>query len=311
MNQIVVTTGQAFTDIDSFASAVSYRELFSDKDTNIAVVLPGVLNESITKTVNSWKVLYKTKCPEKVGGFVIVDISDPKHFPEFVVVAKVIRIFDHHFLGHQDYWKSLLKDDATIEPVGACATLVWEEYLKRKSANKVNYTTANLLITAILSNTLNLKSSVTTKRDIDALTQLQKYSKLPDNWAESYFNEVESGVLGNVFEAVRSDTKIVEIGGTSVTVGQIELWEGKKFVLNFASEINKALASFGNANWFITVASISEGKNYFLANTKELQNALTDRIGAVFSSDIGTTNKLWLRKEILNRLFAGNSVILS
>lgn len=311
MKQVVVTTGEAFTDMDSFASAVAYRDLFSDKDTNISVVLPGVLNESITKTVKSWKATYQIKCPEKVDAFVIVDISDSKHFAKFVTEDKVTEIFDHHFLGQQDYWKNKLNDNAVIERVGACATLIWEEYLKRKSPNMVDSTTASLLITAILSNTLNLKSSVTTKRDKDALTQLWEYSRLPKDWATTYFGEVDSGIFNNVFEAVRSDIKVVDFGSVSVTVGQIELWDGEKFILNFESEIKKALASFGNTRWFITIASISEGKNYFLTNTKELENALIDGMGAVFSHNIGTTNKLWLRKEILNRLLTGNSVILS
>src|SRR3989344_4504224 len=55
------------------------------------------------------------------------------------------------------------------EMVGACATLIWEEYVKRKKSNEISEMSGNLLSTAIISNTLNFNAMVTTDRDKKSL----------------------------------------------------------------------------------------------------------------------------------------------
>jgi inorganic pyrophosphatase/exopolyphosphatase len=48
----------------------------------------------------------------------------------------------------------------------------------------------DLLMTAILSNTLNFKAQITKERDIIAYEELRKLSTLPSNWKEIYFHGV-------------------------------------------------------------------------------------------------------------------------
>ena len=44
MNSIVVTTGQAFADIDAVGCAIAYAELLRVEGKSAEVVLPGTLN---------------------------------------------------------------------------------------------------------------------------------------------------------------------------------------------------------------------------------------------------------------------------
>ena len=60
--------------------------------------------------------------------------------------------------------------------------------------------------------------------------------------------------------------------------------------------------SFGNPKWLLTSPSISEGKNYIYSKNEEIKKLLAKTIKAKFVGDLGTTNKLWLRKEILKKL---------
>ena len=94
--------------------------------------------------------------------------------------------------------------------VGSCATLIWEEFGKRNLSGSISATSANLLYTAIVSNTLNFKASVTTRRDREAYKQLQKFTNLPKNWIEKYFEEQDSDKLNNVYDAIVNDTKNIE-----------------------------------------------------------------------------------------------------
>lgn len=297
MRKIVVTAGETFTDIDSLASALAYREA----NPNSLVVLPNPLNQSVTPTIKTWKLDFSPKIENGDNDFVVVDVSDPQHIPKFVNQEKIIEIYDHH-PGFEKYWLKKLGPRAHIETIGACATLIWEEFKRRQPNKKVGTICANLIYTAIFSNTLNFKASVTTKKDKIAFRELKPYINLPENWFEQYYQEVESEIYQNPVKSILNDTKTIEIKGVEYTVGQIELWASQNFVGKYLKEIENALTSFGNQNWFFTSPSISEGKNYIYTKNEAIKRRLKEILDLTFDGNLGTTNKLWLRKEILKKL---------
>jgi hypothetical protein len=87
-----------------------------------------------------------------------------------------------------------------------------------------------------------------------------------------------------------------------IVIGQIELWNSREFVDKNKKEIEEALLTFSNPAWFMTSPSISEGKNYLYTKSDRIKKVLKKKIGAEFDGDVGTTRKLWLRKEILREL---------
>ena len=74
----------------------------------------------------------------------------------------------------------------------------------------------------------------------------------------------------------------------------------KKIILKHLIEVEEALLSFGKSNWFLTAPSISEGKNYLFTKNPKMKRLLEKTINAKFNGDLGITDKLWLRKEIIN-----------
>jgi len=178
MKTTVITAGETFTDIDVFACVCAYAELLNLEGKKTEIVLPGVLNSSITPTLQSWKIPYVTAPTETDYDVVIVDVSELAYVAKFVKPEQVVEVYDHRF-GFQDFWKEKIGDNAHIEYVGACATLIWEEYKKRGYAEKISKVSANLLTIAILSNTLNFGASVTDQRDVVAFEDLKKYIDLP------------------------------------------------------------------------------------------------------------------------------------
>lgn len=294
MGKIIVTTGQPFTDIDALACAVAYNELlkFEGKDTE--VVLPGPLNKSVTQKVEKWPLKYILKPTTKYAKYVLVDVSEPKFFASFVEEKGVIEVFDHRY-GFKNYWKEKLGKYSHIEMVGSCATLIWEEFVKRGFKKDISQVSAKLLTTAIISNTLNFKASVTTNRDIKAYGELKSPAKLPGNWIKTYFTDQDKETNKDIKSALINDTKNLE-----PIIGQLELWNSKSIVLKYLDEIEEALLSFGRPNWFLTAPSISEGKNYLFTKNPKMKEILGKTIKAKFKGDIGTTEKLWLRKEIMH-----------
>ncbi|OGM28044.1 hypothetical protein A2962_05505 [Candidatus Woesebacteria bacterium RIFCSPLOWO2_01_FULL_39_61] len=168
MEKIIVTTGQPFTDIDALACAIAYTELLRLEGKDAEAVLPGPLNKSITNEIKSWNLKFLKTPTTKNAKYALVDISEPKFFANFVKENDVIEVYDHR-PGFKDYWEKKLGDGAKTEMVGACATLIWEEYVKRKKSNEISEMSGNLLSTAIISNTLNFNAMVTTDRDKKSL----------------------------------------------------------------------------------------------------------------------------------------------
>jgi inorganic pyrophosphatase/exopolyphosphatase len=304
MKNLVVTAGETFTDIDAFACAIAYTELLRLQNIHAEAVFPGILNHSITPTIRSWNVPYKTAPSFKKYDTVVVDVSEPAHVAKCAPLDSIKEVYDHRY-GFQDFWKEKLGNNAHIEPVGACTTLIWEEFKKRGFEAKISTTSANLLVMGTVSNTLDFGAQVTDKRDIRAFEELQKYSDLDSNWKEVYFREQEEVVAKEPAQSILNDTKALVIPGLGFTLamGQMELWDSKSFMEQNIEEIKKALRSVKSDEWFMSLPSISEKRNYLYTESVKVKELLTKLIGASFNGHVGVTKKLWLRKEVRKKLF--------
>lgn len=299
-DEVVITAGSAYTDIDVFACAAAYKRLCELKGVHAKIVLPGPLNASVSKSVQALHVLYSQSYEDNEhANYVLVDVSDPHHVPSFFHEDRALAVFDHHW-GYEAYWQSRIGDGAKIEFVGSCATLLWEAFVKEDLQNQIGDTVSLLLYTAILSNTLNLNAQITSERDRKALQHLAK-SK-PDGWEEQYFNEVSAEILLNPDKAMKHDTKNVTIHDRQYSIIQIELWNSQQFVKEQYETILTRLQSAPTPYAFFTSPSLSEGINYLVCHNDEMRSVLKTCIDADFEGNNGTTTKLWLRKEIIKAI---------
>ena len=303
MKPIIVTSGESFTDIDAFACAIAYAELLNLEGKTAGAVLPGVLNNSITPAIRSWRLAYSVQPPFENYDSVIVDVSEPAHVAKCAPIQSVIEVYDHRF-GFEKIWKDKIGKNAHIEPVGACTTLIWEEFKKRGFKDKISTASANILLIGTVSNTLDFGAQVTHERDIKAFKELSLIADLPKNWKASYFEDQTKSLLEDPVAAIRLDTKILSIPGMDflLTMGQMELWNAKGFVDAHAQDIENALSAFNAPDWFMSLPSISEKKSRLYAKSQKVKDLLKKAVGATFKGNLGMTDKLWLRKEIRKKL---------
>jgi nanoRNase/pAp phosphatase (c-di-AMP/oligoRNAs hydrolase) len=146
---------------------VVHSDLLLQEGKSAVIFLPGAFNKSITDIIKKWKYDYSKHLKDVISKFVIVDESDPEIISQFVDIGKISELYDHRY-GFEEYWREKLGENAVIDHVGSCATLIWEEYKKRAN-KKISEVGANLLYTAIVSNTLNFNASITNERDIKAV----------------------------------------------------------------------------------------------------------------------------------------------
>ncbi|MBW6441802.1 DHH family phosphoesterase [Patescibacteria group bacterium] len=306
MRKIGVTQAVYTSDMDSLACSIAYTELLNLEGKNATAYIPKEPAHTVTSEIKSWDFKYEVEPkPEEIDDleFVLVDTTDPHTFPKFVKEKNIIEIYDHH-VGYEDYWEEKLGDRAKIDIIGSCATLIWEEYKKRGFAEKISQTSAKMLYAAIISNTLNFKAALTTQRDILAFQEVSPIADIPEYWIQKYFIEQEEYIYQNTRQAILDDIKIIEFPnlGEKIAIGQIELWESKKFVLDYKPLIKEVLDNFDYKKWFFNAPCISMGKTYVLTENDEVKKILEEHFDFKFQNEIGEVNKLIERKEFVKAI---------
>lgn len=325
---IVVLGGSAYADIDVLACVAAYKQYLHLQGFLAHALITGPWNQTIPSSIKQWQIdvekefLYK----DKKCNFILVDFSDPRYMDSFVDLNAVVEVFDHHY-GYENYWKEKLGDKAKIEKVGACATLIWEKFKAAKMEDQITPVNANLLYIAIIANTLDFKSAVTQERDRLAARELLPYTRLPLDWKELYYAEIEAEFLQNSLKHILEDTKRILLFNTQFNFAQIELANARDFLqkaINTSTMLGLRVdAENRQENWIVNIVSIQENCSYLYCNSPLLLKRLKQISSAMDMeiTDTGgnmlVTSRLWLRKELLKELiishenqdFQANSIV--
>lgn len=113
---------------------------------------------------------------------VLVDHNEYRQSIEGLVEAEIVEIIDHHKIGDIS-----TKQPVTFinSPVGSTSTIIYHQYLMNHVHLGENI--AGLLLSGILSDTLNLKSPTTTNQDRLAVNSLNDICRLN---IEDFFNDM-------------------------------------------------------------------------------------------------------------------------
>jgi inorganic pyrophosphatase/exopolyphosphatase len=306
----IIVGGKAYADIDVLACASAYQELLTLKGYQAEGVITAPWNQTIPASMREWPIhIHSTFIPSPSScNFILVDISDPRFVEEFVTIENVVEVYDHHF-GHETYWQVKLPQSTHIEQVGACATLIWEQFKHASLHHSISKNNANLLYTAIFANTLNFQSHITSHRDSSAAEELQSYIDLPLDWKESYYKEIEEGFNQNLVEQLHKDTKTIDYQGSSFFFGQIELWNAASIIQQF-KQLFIPLKLQGE--WLVNIVSIQEGFSYLYTNSIRIKEMIKQNVETSFlTSSLQVTDRLWLRKELLREFLQNSKKFLS
>ena len=296
----VVTSGFPYIDIDAYGCAIAYAELLNLKGEVAKAVSTSELNESITKTVRSWgAAIDREYTPSEADSFVLVDVSQPEHFDQFVEVDRVAEVIDHH-PGYENYWHSRIGDAAQIEFIGAACTQVYENWKQAGLLDKMSVTSARLLVCGILDNTLNFGAKVSTARDEQAYRDLLVRAHLPDDWTATYFSECQESIFADAALAIKNDTKLLNFKTypDQIAFGQVVVWDGKQVLEQHLDVLREAMLA-RSTEWMINVVSVAEGLSYFISDNSEIKVWVSNLLKVNFDGGIAVADRLWLRKEVL------------
>lgn len=299
----IITSGFSYLDIDAYGGIIAYAELLTKQGITARALSTAPLNESVTKTLRSWPVVLDTHyTPSADDTFTLIDISEPEYFEKFVDTDRIDTIIDHH-PGYEAYWQERIGSGTIIEPIGAACTQVYECWKRAGLLDQMSTTSVRLLICGILDNTLNFGAQITTPRDKVAYDDLMRRADLPDNWPEVYFGEVQASIDSDPVGAIKNDTKNVDglfSQTQSIRIGQCAVWDASAVLNTYQLDLQAAFDA-GGSEWFINVISIGERKSHFLCANGPVQEWLSRLLDLKFNNNLATSDRLWLRKEIIKQ----------
>lgn len=130
----------------------------------------------------------------------------------------IIEIIDHHRLGSLNTSQPILFIN---EPVGSTSTIVAD--LFRRDGLRPSPAIAGVLMSGLISDTLNLQGPTTTAKDSSVLAWLAGIAQVnPGQLAEEIFNSGSVILANSPAHVVRSDHKVYEEDGVRFAVSQVE-----------------------------------------------------------------------------------------
>jgi manganese-dependent inorganic pyrophosphatase len=150
----------------------------------------------------------------------LVDFTEPAQGPGFLSLCNIIGIIDHHRLGGLI---THLPPEVWIKPVGSSATLLWT-IMEPPIRAMLPPAYAILLLGAIISDTIALKSPTTTDDDYRAVAEISKLAgvNLSSFTAQLLAAKTDTDGL-NAEELLEKDLKAFVISGTDVRIAQLEV----------------------------------------------------------------------------------------
>ena len=295
---VVVTAGNKYLDIDAYASCVAYVKLLNAMGVDAVFASSATINASVSSVVRRYDhMILGNYVPKKDDKFIVLDVSNPDFIDKIVQKSNLIEIIDHH-TGFETYWNKNGRK-VQIEFIGSVATIIFEKIVEANKTEILNPDMCKLLIAAILDNTLNLKASITTDRDLKAYKMLSKIGRVPKSFKDEYLNSCQEEINKNIVLAIEKDVKTENISKEFPSVfGQLTIYS-KQPIFNKLGEIEKFFESF-NKPWILNLICIKDGKSYIFSS-RNAKKTIETLFCKKFKNNVLTLSKFMLRKQIIKK----------
>ena len=150
---------------------------------------------------------------------ILVDTNNPSELPASIGKAKIVEIIDHHLL--QGGLSTREPINIAIRPVACTATVMHE--LMGDDASSMPDAVRGLMLTCILSDTMEFRSPTTTGRDRDLAQSLAADLGIDiARYAAEMFAAKSDLSDVSAEDIIRTDSKRYEIGGKSLRISVLE-----------------------------------------------------------------------------------------
>ena len=267
MENKVLIFGHKNPDTDTICSAMVKEILYKKNgcEKSRAVRLGNVNKE--TQYVLNYLGLEAPELIEKVEEgqeVILVDHNEFNQSVEGIEKAKILEVVDHHRISNFETSEPLYY---TARPFGCTSTILFEEF--KVSGIEIEKTEAILMASAIISDTLLLKSPTTTDHDRKALEELGKIAGI--NIEEYGLEMLKAGTDLDDFSAeelINLDAKSLDKDGIKFVIAQVNtvsIEDVLKRQNDLEDAINKAIAEKGLSLFVLAITDILNSNSEIIA----------------------------------------------
>lgn len=219
MGNKVLIFGHKNPDTDSICSSMVHEILDKKNGWETKAVRLGNINKETQFVLNYLKI----EAPELIEKVeegqevLLVDHNEFSQSIEGIEKAKILGVTDHHKIANFETSEPLYY---LAKPYGCTATILYEEF--KRLGHTIDKKEAVLMASAIISDTLLLKSPTTTRFDKEALEELGKIAEI--NIEEYGLEMLKAGTdLGEFSEKelINIDSKVFEKEDTKFEIAQV------------------------------------------------------------------------------------------
>ena len=155
---------------------------------------------------------------------ILVDHNNPGQSAKDIKQAKVVKIIDHHGIAGFSSPEPIF---ILTEPVGCCCTVLYKLY--KDNDIPITKNIAGLMLSAIISDTVLLRSQTTTQRDVKTANKLAKIAgvNLEEFGKKLLTKGTEISDISD-FDLVFQDSKEFPVGDEKIQISQINSYDTKE-----------------------------------------------------------------------------------
>ena len=220
MEKEILIFGHKNPDTDTICSSM-VKQILNEKDgkTNTQAVRLGNVNKETQYVLDYLKI----EAPEFIESVkegqevILIDHNEFSQSADGIEKAKIIGVIDHHRIANFQTTEPLYY---TARPYGCTSTILFKDF--KQKGIEIEKTEAILMASAIISDTLLLKSPTTTSHDKEALEELAKIANID---LDTYGIEMlKAGTDLDDFseeELINLDAKKFEENGVKCVIAQV------------------------------------------------------------------------------------------
>jgi len=298
MNKKLVTSYQN-PDLDGTACAIGYAELLKQQDEDVIAAVFGAPHREaqfVMQTFNIPQPKNAEELIEEYNNVILVDASDTEGISSKINPQQVVEIIDHRKINEADKFPNA---KVQIELVGSAATLITEKFYAEDA--HITESSAALLYSAIISNTINFQANVTTERDKKMAEWLQTKFQIPSNYIHNMFADKSTFTvpLKEVFE---HDFATFTFNDKHLGIMQLEIVSVQEFIGKNLQEIKTVLGEMKNERnldyIFLTAIDLEKATNTFVVIDMETQNLVEKSLHVTFQNGMAFREGIMMRKTI-------------
>ncbi|MGY0693718.1 manganese-dependent inorganic pyrophosphatase [Virgibacillus sp. FSP13] len=265
--------GHKNPDTDTITAALAYAHLKNELGFQAEPVRLGTVNKETQYALDYFHVkeprLIET-VPEN-SDVILVDHNEFQQSVDNIKDARITEVIDHHRVANFETKEPLY---FRVEPVGCTATILKKMY----EENNVSITKeiAGLLVSAIVSDSLLLKSPTCTQQDVDAARELAEVAGVDlDQYGLDMLQAGADLSDKTMAELISMDAKEFDMNGSKVEIAQVNAVDTSTILSHQAeleAEINQTIESKNLDLFLFVVTDIINNDSDALALGKAKEN---------------------------------------